>query len=233
MKKRYSMILMIFSIIFAATGIVKAVDVMVPYTFVAGTQAKASEINANFETLADAINDKVDIAGGTMTGDLTVPRLAYSSPRTHKISVAGDLFRPRVSTDSYSSGTGTGGSRITTTDSTGSMMAQVNLPEGAIITDITYYIYDNDATNDLKMYTYVQNFNGSYLTLHSSTVIASTGASTTVQALSVTPATNQTVNNTNGALVIFGYPLNDNNSKWSANLLIKGVTFTYTINEAS
>ena len=268
MKKRYSMILMIVSVVFAATGIVKALDVIVPHVFVSGTKAKASEVNENFSTLVDAVNAKADIStvndhvqvltnaisnkadtediveletqldskldkiGGILTGDLTVPRLAYSTPRVHRYCISGDMFRPRVSSDAYSSGMGNGGSRIVTEGSSGTMMAQANLPDGATITEVTFHILDNDPVNDLILQARVQFFAGAYALLHPASVIKTTGASATVQTLSVAPTSQTLVNNASRAVVIMIYPDTTNTSKWSTNFYIRGVTFTYTLPEA-
>lgn len=295
MKKRYSMILMIVSVVFVATGIVKALDVIVPHVFVSGTQAKASEVNENFNTLVDAVNAKADIStvndhvlfltnaignkadivsvnadidsvndqlqvmsnaisnkadtediveletllgskldktGGFLTGNLTVPKVVYSTPRVHRYCISGDMFRPRVSSDAYSSGQGNGGSRIVTEGSSGTMMAQANLPDGATITEVTFHIVDNDPVNDLILQARVQFFAGAYSLLHPVTPIKTTGASATAQTISVTPTSQTLVNNASKAVVVMIYPDTTNASKWSTLFYIRGVNFTYTLPEA-
>jgi hypothetical protein len=182
------------------------------------------------QTLGTAINGKLDKTGGAMTGNLTVPKVVYSGARTHKYSVSGDLFRPRLSTDAYNSGLGNGGARITTAASTGTLMAQANLPDGAIVTDVTYYLYDNDGTNDLKIYTFIQYFAGGYSSIHPDTTIVSAGADSAVQTFTVATTYGSNISNSGSAIVIFVVPVSG--STWSSNLAIRGVTFTYTLSEA-
>ncbi|MFA6009738.1 MAG: hypothetical protein WC799_07130 [Desulfobacteraceae bacterium] len=192
---------------------------------------RTTAVEGDVSALQTEMDGKLDISGGTMTGNLTVPGIVYSTPKTHTACISGDMFRPRVSTHGYSSGLGGGGATITTpTTPPGVLMAQVNLPDGASITGITYYIYDNDATNDLKIYSSAHFFSGFYGPLHSVDAIVSTGASTSVQILSVVPTDNTTVVNTDRAYVLLAVPATG--SVWSTNLLIRGVSFTYTLNEA-
>ena len=57
----------------------------IPHTFVTGTPALASEVNNNFSTTATAVNGKVNKAGDTMTGTLTAPDFAYSTPMAGQV----------------------------------------------------------------------------------------------------------------------------------------------------
>jgi hypothetical protein len=75
-------------------------------------------------------------AGGnsTVAGTLTTQKVAYSSPRPHYWSVAGEGFQPTNSGSVYNNYGGMGGACV----STGSnLVAPVNLPHGAIVTSFT------------------------------------------------------------------------------------------------
>lgn len=222
-----------------------ASDLTIPNSFTAGTSAVAAEVNANFTAVETAVDDndsrittlegtmpgKVDLSGDTMTGDLTVPRIAYSSARTHYVSISGDAFRPRTNLVDYSCGTGNGGCRINVTSSIERLIATANLPHGARITAFTVHIYDNDASNDLDAWLALQMFTSGYYPL--GTTVTTTGASTTTQALTSTLSSSQLVNNTSTGIVLSIGPASG--SSWTASsslLQIRGATITYTISEA-
>lgn len=221
-----------------------ASDLTVPNTFTAGTAAVAAEVNANFTAVESAVDDnhgrittlegtmpgKVDVSGDTMTGVLTVPSIAYSSPRTHYLAISGDAFRPRVNTVDYSCGYGNGGCRINTT-TVERLIVNANLPHGALITGFTAHLYDNDPGNDLDAYIFQQFFSTGYTQIGNT--VTSTSASTTTQALTAIVSPARQVNNNTSSIVIFVGPASG--STWTAgssNLLIRGVTITYTISEA-
>ena len=63
------MILLFLGAVYPAT--VLADDVTVPHTFVAGTPASASEVNANFQALVTAINDLQQTLASTTCSSLT------------------------------------------------------------------------------------------------------------------------------------------------------------------
>jgi len=172
----------------------------------------------------------VNTTGDTMTGNLTVPKVLYPVPRTHHVSVCGDMFRPRNSLDDYTAGMGNGGARITTANSTGAMIAQPSLPDGARITKITYYIYDNDPVNNLRMYSFNSLMTGAYYYIHDTSAAATTGQSSTTQTISVTLSSPITVNNLTNGIVVFAVPVTG--SVWTASFFVRGVSFTYTLDEA-
>jgi hypothetical protein len=130
-------ILVIAALMLFSCGVkASAGSVTIPNTFSSGTTAKASEVNANFSAVKAAVddnddriadldsrtsdiddevtmlesdlNEKLGVGGGTMTGNLTVPGVHYSTPRTHSASIPGDIFRPRSSSHEYSSALGMG-----------------------------------------------------------------------------------------------------------------------------
>jgi len=191
-------------------------------------ETRTTAVEGNVSALQAEVDGKLNINGGTLTGNLTVPSIVYSTPRIHRVCISGDMFRPRTSGDDYYSGYGMGGTRVTTAASTTLLMAEAHIPDGAVITGITYHVYDTDASNNLQCYTYVQNFAGGYENLH--TAVTSTGSNVATQALSVVPATNATVNNALRAIQVRVLPAGG--SVWTANLYIRGVSFTYTLNEA-
>ncbi len=172
-------------------------------------------------------SQKLDVDGG---GSIEVDgEYTYETPKTHYYSVAGNSFvGTREGLDlwnaslnliygQWSSGSGTYPIAV----------APINLPDDAVITDVTAYIYDNDGTITYqpRIYLYMINMaSGSYGIVGTGT-LPGNSASTTPQALSIT--TNHTVNNQNAYYLKF-----QSEGNAGSNIRLYGVRITYTVNKA-
>ncbi|HEY9082365.1 MAG TPA: hypothetical protein VIN73_03460 [Vicingaceae bacterium] len=172
-------------------------------------------------------SQKLDVDGG---GSIEVDgEYTYETPKTHYYSVAGNSFvGTREGLDlwnaslnliygQWSSGSGTYPIAV----------APINLPDGATITNVTAYIYDNDGTITYqpRIYLYMINMaTGSYGTVGTGT-LPGNSASTTPQTLSIT--TNHTVNNQNAYYLKF-----QSEGNAGSNIRLYGVKITYTVSQA-
>ncbi|MCW8898995.1 MAG: hypothetical protein OQJ96_12085, partial [Flavobacteriales bacterium] len=172
-------------------------------------------------------SQKLDVDGG---GSIEVDgEYTYETPKTHYYSVAGNSFvGTREGLDlwnaslnliygQWSSGSGTYPIAV----------APINLPDDAVITDVTAYIYDNDGTITYQPRIYLYTIymaTGSYGIVGSGT-LPGNSASTTPQALSIT--TNHTVNNQNAYYLKF-----QSEGNAGSNIRLYGVRITYTVNKA-
>jgi hypothetical protein len=162
----------------------------------------------------------VNAAGDTMSGVLTVPEINYSSPRTHYFKIGGEGFQPATNVD-YTNSMGMGGAFIVS--GYGPMVAPVHLPQGAVVTALQVFFYDNSAS-DLSVTLKRLYMAGAYSDLASVTSTGLTGyANSTDTTISLA-----TIDNTLYAYHIYAYC-----SSWdSSNLRIMGALITYTISEA-
>ncbi|HIC89333.1 MAG TPA: hypothetical protein EYP04_08005, partial [Anaerolineae bacterium] len=90
----------------------------------------------------------VNVTGDTMSGSLTVPRVAYTTPRTHYFIVGSEGFLPGSNVDYYNT-YGTGGAYIVS--GSGALVAPVHLPQGAVVTRFKVFFYD-DSSSDMTVY---------------------------------------------------------------------------------
>jgi hypothetical protein len=163
----------------------------------------------------------VNVTGDTMSGVLTVPQIAYSSPRTHYYSIGSEAFQPRNDV-AYGNGSGCGGAYIAS--GSGALVASVNLPHGAVVTEFTVFFNE---TSSASMSVSLQR---QYLTscgwAADMAAVTSSGAS---QYYSVTDTSivGATIDNT-----LYGYSVHAFSSAWESTLTIKGAVITYTISEA-
>lgn len=70
-KKRFSLrqvIGMLTAVIVGGAALAYASSVTIPYTFTSGSTASSSEVNANFQALANAINNRTDATLANMAG---------------------------------------------------------------------------------------------------------------------------------------------------------------------
>ncbi|MBL1232602.1 MAG: hypothetical protein COA31_007780 [Flavobacteriales bacterium] len=172
-------------------------------------------------------SQKLDVDGG---GSIEVDgEYTYETPKTHFYSVAGNSFvGTREGLDlwnaslnliygQWSSGSGTYPIAV----------APVNLPDGAIITDVTAYIYDNDGTTAYQPRIIMYKINmasGSYATVGTA-ILTGNSASTTPQTASFSP--NHTIDNQGAYYLKFQSEGNAGN-----NIRLYGVRITYTVNQA-
>ena len=156
-----------------------------------------------------------------VTGNLTVDRVAYSSPRTHYFVVGSEGFVPGSSYVDYYNTYGNGGAYIVS--GSGAMVAPVHLPQGAVVTEFEVFFYDN-SSSDLTVYLHPQGFSGGYGSMASISSSGTPGYSSAVD----TTISSATIYNTSYSYSIYAYC-----SAWDGNnLMIKGAVITYTINEA-
>jgi hypothetical protein len=163
-------------------------------------------------------------SGDTMTGNLSLPKVIYTTPREHVTSVSSEAFFPTNNVD-YANGGGQGGA-WKPAGTGGVMAASVQLPDGATVTKFRAYFYDNSANNLLIELDYQILMSGGYGTVAS---VTTSGASTAYTYLETTTITSPVINNIDNGYLIWVYPYN----AWDdANLRVKGVSIYYTLPEA-
>jgi hypothetical protein len=89
-------------------------------------------------------SEKLEVAG-----NVKADTFKYASPKNFYYSVNEAAFKARNSAETVISGFGTGGASITNGTNNG-LIAPVNLPQNAKITQITIHFYDASATQDLS-----------------------------------------------------------------------------------
>jgi hypothetical protein len=166
----------------------------------------------------------VNLAGDTMTGELTVPKINYANPRTHYFMVGSEGFVPG-SNVAYVNSYSNGGAYINQATS-GAMVAPVHLPHGATITAFQVFYYDN-SPSDMTVYLARQYMTGGGYQFMTS--VATGGASTTYRNGTSTTIVSPIVDNTLHSYHVYAY-----STSWpaSSDLRIKGALITYTIEEA-
>lgn len=127
------------------TSNVQAGSVGTLVDFQSGQPAYASEVNSNFSTLKAAINDN-DTRLNTNESNISNLTSGY-------VSVNATIAVPQNSSHEtgFSSGAGFIGRKSLEASGGEWLSAPVNLPDGAIITEIKYVCVDVDATYDSQM----------------------------------------------------------------------------------
>lgn len=163
-------------------------------------------------------------AGDTMTGNLSLPKVIYTTPREHVTSVSSEAFFPTSNVD-YGNGGGQGGA-WEPVDANVVMAAALQLPDGATVTKFRVYFYDN-STKDLDIaLDYQMLMSGGYGTMAS---VTTSGASTAYTFLETTSISYPVINNIDRGYLIWVYPL----TSWDGfNLRVKGASIYYTLPEA-
>ncbi len=163
----------------------------------------------------------VNVTGDTMSGVLTVPRVAYTAPRTQYFMVGGEGFVPGSDVP-YVNTYGNGGAYIVS--GSGALVAPVHLPQGAVVTQFKVFFYDtstSDMTVSLDL-AYVTGGGYAPMAQVTSSGISGYGSRSTTS-ISYNP-----IDNTNGSYCVYAY-----SSAWDGGkLMIKGALVTYTISEA-
>jgi len=162
-----------------------------------------------------APDEKLEVAG-TIMGD----KLVYSSPRTHYFVIGGEGFLPTENID-YRNSYGMGGAYLYS--GSGSMVAAVHLPQGAVVTEFKVFFYDNSAQT-LSGNLYRLRFTGSYglLAEADSSGISGYGNKTD------TTISYSTIDNTT-----YSYNVSAYSSSWDGpDMRIMGALITYTLSEA-
>jgi hypothetical protein len=182
--------------------------------------AGAHDHDDRYYTESESDSRYVNASGDTMSGVLTVPRVAYTTPRTHYFIVGSEGFVPGSNVD-YQNTYGNGGAYISS--GSGALVAPVHLPHGAVVTEFKVF-FDDTSSNDMTVYLFRQNMLGGGYTILadvSSTGISGYGSQTDT---TISPAT---IDNT-----AYSYHVHAYSTAWGSSLKIKGALITYTISEA-
>jgi hypothetical protein len=155
----------------------------------------------------------------TVSGVLTAPGVTYTSPRTHYYSLSSEAFLPGSNVDYYNT-YGNGGAYIVS--GSGALVAPVNLPDGAVVTEFKVFFYDGSSA-DMSVSLEIQTMSGGYITMAN---VNSTGTPGYYNSADTT-ISSATIDNSQYGYLIYAY-----SSTWDSNLKIKGVAIKYTLSEA-
>ncbi len=216
-----------------------------PFTFGLGTHA----LNANGVALVQGWvdgsipNNGIMVRSGGTNNGITmnsaqsasrapVLQVTYTNNSTQYYTVSPCAFRARNTVNTSTCGIGQGGIKY---DGTGpGIIAPVNLPHGAVITEITAYFRDNDKSVRLWF-----RFLREGLTVGTFGTIGaglSSGADPSYRSVSFAPVptTSPRVDNLSSSLVILAIPINEADfsvTTWPTDnsLLVKGIVIEYEV----
>jgi hypothetical protein len=175
--------------------------------------------NVGVGTVA-APTEKLDV-----NGNITSDDYLYNTPKTHYQSFSWGAFRsflPQTYLFGQPSAVSKYGQFVTGGSAFGYANSQVNLPDGAVITELRAWIWDNGATNPVRVRLFRQT-----LGLASSTMLANVESATAIALASVqdlSTAFSSTVDNQT-----YSYHLEFTGAQNSADTRLYGVRITYTI----
>lgn len=166
-----------------------------------------------------AIGGKVNKSGDTMTGTLTVPAVNYSTAKTRHLFISHLQFQAFQHTNTYSHND----NYLNPLDAGPFYFAQINLPQGAVISRIDVYTQDDSATQRVswyvRRYTHASTNN---LTLGTAT--GSLAGTPGAEVLSDVSIINATVNNS-----LYWYYIRTYFDGGFTGVYLKGAKITYTI----
>lgn len=190
-----------------------------------GAYLAQSTASSTYLTQSNAATTYLPLSGGTLSGALTGTSItgtsfSYPSAQTKYKTIPANNFVQRAGQSSVFSHTEAGNAYYWVSGDV-SPMAGVDLPDGATVTGLTLYAYDNSAS-DMSVV-----LAGRSLTADSPLVMASVisdgGSGSPGWSNTETSITNATIDNDN--YYYFMYPLLNNTS---ANLTFRAARITYT-----
>jgi hypothetical protein len=136
-KNRFSLrqVVVLLALAFSGLALLSYGAITIPNSFTPGSTISSSEMNVNF----GAVKTAIDSLQNVRTGYVSVAAVA-----------AGAQHPASTSTDIANIGGSQG--RYMTAGVSDSLVAPVQLPHGATITQVTYVCYDNDATYSSNAY---------------------------------------------------------------------------------
>jgi hypothetical protein len=181
----------------------------------------AGEVSFTFAGLGDNVFTGDQVVQGQLTTDAVV----YNTPRTHYVSVGGAAFTPRLSTTGYTRVLGNGDAYVTSVGAFDALVTPVQLPDGAIVTEMQATLKDNSAT-DLEIALWRQSNGGGFNEIAS---VATTGTSASYQTLTDSTISSATVDNSTNSYLVHAF-----SPSWpgSAELAVLSVRVTYTLAQA-
>lgn len=179
--------------------------------------------------------EALDVTGNArVSGNFT-----YSVPKTYDYAIAGPEFAQanHIDDEEWRSGQTTGykfmvnggGNATYTTDAE----AGVHLPQGATVTQLLCYYYDNDAAIDVSFTIYLIRITSAGSVLSMAQVARPTTAlqTTTVQTVSDTTVSSATIDNTSNTYYLYLDNFTTNGVP-SSNVRWYGCHISYTVNQA-
>jgi hypothetical protein len=165
----------------------------------------------------------VTVPGNVNAGSITTSSVTYPTPKVHHKALGVRAF---MSTGGGAALTGLSAERLTGSNYS-SLGTSLDLPHGATITNVTLYVFDNDATGNMAISLSQTTFAGQFTVLRAFTT---SGAQLGYQAIDLTPPGPYVVNNTNNMLNLeIGMAVL---SPWSNAMAIIGARVTYTTTSA-
>lgn len=168
--------------------------------------------------------ERLRVLGNTVVeGDSKSTTFSYTTPRVKALGIPPEAFQAGISANGGTFGLGAGDAFLDSTVVSGSMVAPVYLPDGAVITALEVTYRDNSATADMTIVLNRRPYAASAYTPMASVVTS--GASASTLSLADSTINDATIDNGTNLYIINAFC-----ADWGgASTAIKGVKITYTM----